>query len=154
MFNIGSDFYSIKTADSGVTSIYKQFAGKYNIFFGDYKPFYITFRVNPDIKMDKIFNTIDYRADMFDDDGTLTKDTFDTLEVWNEYQHGLSKLTDTPARNSSIRKKFRIWRAQIPRSDSNNRDRIRNPWIYLKLESNTRNILRMDFHDMIVNYFE
>ena len=154
MFNIGSDFYSIKTDDSGVTSIYKQFAGKYNIFFGDYKPFYITFRVNPDIKMDKIFNTIDYRADMFDDDGTLTKDTFDTLEVWNEYQHGLSKLTDTPARNSSIRKKFRIWRAQIPRSDSNNRDRIRNPWIYLKLESNTRNILRMDFHDMIVNYFE
>ena len=33
----------------------------------------------------------------------------------------------------NAKNKFRIWRANIPRDNSNNRDRIRNTWAKIKL---------------------
>ena len=128
--------------------------GDYNMFFGSYQPFYTTVIANPDMPVDKIFDNLEFRADSWDKDGKLLNTTFDTLDVWNEYQSGSTTLTNALDRPSSLKKKFRIWRANIPRDKSNNRDRMRNPWLYLKLSMNKTNTNKTTLHDMIVHYFE
>lgn len=155
MFNINSDFYSVYNG-----KIWEQFTGDYNMFFGEYKPYSITFISNSDEPYDKIFNNIEFRADCWDNDIITNDKTFDTLEVWNEYQKGVSSLTALNAKPSGLKKKFRIWRANIPRANTdwngvkaNNMDRIRNTWAYVKLSMNKENTYRMQFHDMVVHYF-
>lgn len=148
MFNIGGKFLSFKNG-----KLWEQGEGEYNKFFGGFKPYYITYRVNPEEPMDKIFNNIEFRADTWDNT-TLTNKTFDTLDVWNEYQRGTLALNNIQYKSSSLKKKFRIWRALIPRDNSNRRDRIRNPWIYLKLSMNNENTYRTELHDLVINYFE
>lgn len=147
MFNFKDRFLSIKDS-----KLWHQEAGEYNYFFGEFRPFSITYRVNPDMPLDKTFNNIEFRADTWNGD-TLTDVTFDTLEVWNEYQYGKSDLKKL-FKPSNLKKKFRIWGAFIPRDEANHRDRIRNPWIYLKLSMNEVNNYRTEFHDLIVRYFE
>ena len=127
--------------------------GDYNTFFNSYQPFYTTVISNPDMTQDKIFNTLEFRADSWNSEGKLLDTTYDTLSVWNEYQSGESKLTHVLGRPSSLKKKFRIWRANIPRAIVNNRDRIRNTWAYIKLGMNTPNTYRTEFHDAIIHYF-
>lgn len=97
--------------------------------------------------------------------------TIDTMRVWNEYQDtgtkslswsgpGYDEAHGTSSQYPDIRKKFRIWRADIPR-DSNTghtNDRIRNPWIYLKLQkdpidTDNSDLVRMELHDIVVKYF-
>lgn len=128
--------------------------GDYNMFFGVYQPFYTTVIANPDMPVDKIFNNLEFRSDSWDKNGNLLNTTFDTLNVWNEYQEGTSTLSNTLDRPSSLKKKFRIWRANIPRSKANGRDRMRNPWLYIKLSMEEENVNKTVLHDMIVHYFE
>lgn len=128
--------------------------GDYNMFFGTYQPFYTTVIANPDMTKDKIFNTLEFRADSWDKEGNLLNTTFDTLNVWNEYQEGTSTLSNTLDRPSPLKKKFRIWRANIPRAKANGRDRMRNPWLYIKLSMEEENVNKTVLHDMIVHYFE
>jgi hypothetical protein len=148
MFNVSSDFYAFKNG-----KMWEQFAGDYNMFFGEYKPFSITFVANAEEPNDKIFNTVEFRADSWDGDNLISNKTFDTLDVWNEYQHGTTPLTNLLGHPSPLKKKFRIWRANIPRAIVNNRDRIRNTWAYIKLGMNTPNTYRTEFHDAIIHYF-
>ena len=148
MFNVGSKFLSFKNG-----KLWEQGEGEYNKFFGEFKPYYITYRVNPEEPIDKIFNNIEFRSDTWDGD-ILTDKTFDTLDVWNEYQRGTLALNSIQCKPSPLKKKFRIWRALIPRDNSNHRDRIRNPWIYLRLSMNKENNYRTELHDLIVHYFE
>lgn len=148
MFNVSSDFYAFKNG-----KMWEQFAGDYNMFFGEYKPFSITFVANAEEPNDKIFNTVEFRADSWDGDNLISNKTFDTLDVWNEYQHGTTPLTNILGHPSPLKKKFRIWRANIPRAMVNNRDRIRNTWAYIKLGMNTPNTYRTEFHDAIIHYF-
>ena len=106
---------------------------------------------------------------------------FDNIEVWNEYQHGIQSLANktgkaymqhyTKDEVSTLKRKFRIWRADIPRdnapltSDKGLNisrlkpklldrifDRIRNPWIYLKLEKDNP-VNRTEIHDIVLTYF-
>ena len=160
MFNINSDFYAIQYG-----KVWEQFAGDYNMFFGYYYPYSVTFVSNADEPYDKIFNTIEFRADCWTKDNSgnevlASGHTFDTLEVWNEYQKGVSRLNSLAAKPSPLKKKFRIWRANVPRANTdwngvkaNKMDRIRNTWAYVKLSMNKENTDRMEFHDMIVHYF-
>ena len=160
MFNINSDFYAIQYG-----KIWEQFAGDYNMFFGHYYPYSVTFVSNADEPYDKIFNTVEFRADCWTKDNSgnevlASGHTFDTLEVWNEYQKGVSNLTSLAAKPSPLKKKFRVWRANVPRANTdwngikaNKMDRIRNTWAYVKLSMNKENTDRMEFHDMIVHYF-
>ena len=98
----------------------------------------------------------DYQQDM----------TFDEVEVWNEYQStGKIKMSwngkDSTETYPDIRKKFRIWRADIPRAQKNETniyglDRIRNPWIWLKIGMSydkLDNTCMMLLHDINVKYF-
>lgn len=141
----------------GTGTLYKPWLhneGDYNMFFGVYQPFYTTVIANPDMPVDKIFNNLEFRSDSWDKEGNLLNTTFDTLNVWNEYQEGTSTLSNTLDRPSSLKKKFRIWRANIPRAKANGRDRMRNPWLYIKLSMEEENVNKTVLHDMIVHYFE
>ena len=148
MFNINSEFYSFNKG-----KLWHNFEGEYNMFYGEFKPYSITVVANSDEPYDKIFNTVEFRSDSWNNDELINNQTFDTLEVWNEYQHGSSKLEFNKGIPSVLKKKFRIWRANIPRDTSNHRDRIRNTWAYIKLSMNTPNTWRTEFHDMNVHYF-
>lgn len=133
--------------------------GDYNMFFGVYQPFYTTVIVNPDMPVDKIFNNLEFRSDSWDKSDNLLNTTFDTLTAWNEYQQGTSTLNNILGRPSDLKKKFRIWRANIPRasaigSTKKGRDRMRNPWLYIKLSMEEENVNKTVLHDMIVHYFE
>lgn len=127
--------------------------GEYNMFFDKYQPFYTTIIANPDMILDKIFNNIEFRSDSWSDN-TLLNSTFDTLTTWNEYQKGINTLTNTPDKPSTLKRKFRIWRANIPRDASNGRDRMRNPWLFIKLSMEHENTNKTLLHDIIVHYFE
>lgn len=155
MFNVGSEFYAFNN-----NKLWQQFNGDYNMFFGQYKPYSITVVANADEPADKIFNTVEFRADAYDGDNLAPTKTYDTLDVYNEYQHGRVTLTGLNGRPSPLKRKFRIWRANIPRANTpingipaNNRDRIRNTWAYVKLSTETPNTYRTVFHDMTIHYF-
>lgn len=142
--------------EEDVYKLWQQNKGEYNRYFNQYQPFSVTVIANPDEPLDKIFNTVEFRADSYrgSDDALISTRTFDTLTVWNEYQKGTANLQMISGRPSTIQKKFRIWRANIPRDDKNHRDRIRNPWAYIKLSMETANTNKTVLHDMNVYYFE
>ena len=73
---------------------------------------------------------------------------------------------------SSLKRKYRIWRCDVPRdnapltSDEGKNisrfkvkplDRMRNPWVYLKLQkdatSTDSSLPRVEIHDMMMKYF-
>ena len=97
----------------------------------------------------------------------------DYLETWDEYQHGIANLSwknghsaflhHTRDKGGSLKRKFRIWRCDIPRDNvgsstgasstfddtfdytfrggkqtrkAHPNDRMRNPWLFIKLQKN------------------
>ena len=160
MFNIQNNFYRllkyVEYHNSG-TKFEQMFAGDYM------NNYHITYIANQNPTNDKIFNTLEFRADTLQDDQDSliignnpllpNKCPFNKLTVWNEYQLGESSLSNVFGKPSNLKQKFRIWRINIPRDKSNNRDRIRNPWAYIKLEG-SGNTNRMQLHDLQVYYFD
>jgi hypothetical protein len=156
IFNVGNNLYS-STVQEGSTpdtegldkfKIYQHNVGDYNNLYDSIKPFSIEFISNQDMPYDKIFNIIEYRADTYNDNELLHDKTFDYLRARNEYQTYTGK-----GNKLNIKKKFRIWRAEIGRDDSNGRDRIRNSWVYIKLGMNNPSNTKTELHDIIVHYY-
>ena len=159
---------------AGGTRLWYMNEGFYGDFFGELKPFSVQYRVAPSVD-DKIWTNIDYNADFIDvldedgDSDTVENEfingderycanvTFDKIRVWNEYQDTLSG-NSTGVSDINPIKKFRTWRYTIPRAVGGmNLDRIRNPWIFIKMEKNVTSETKtqlMQLHDVIVKYFE
>lgn len=179
----------------GDGSLHKHQAGNYCQFFGTNKPYSMTLVGNPEPQLDKIFTNLEFRA-IVDGDGTNTSPLFspflpfDYLEAWNEYQHGKTDLetkngysgrvhlphlpsptgSDPVDYSSALKRKFRIWRCDIPRDNApltmdtgmnisrfavRPLDRIRNPWAYLKLQKNAASsgtLPRTEIHDIMLGY--
>ena len=170
-----------------VTLLWQHQAGDYCNFFTYNKPFYLTLVANQEPQVDKIFTNLEFRA-CIEGEGTYDKEKdsfvpsmpFDTIEVWNEYQHGMLSLSIKNKENTYshglssgiLDRKFRIWRCDIPRdnvppSDSEVQmgikrfkarplDRIRNPWTYIKLKKNevaSGTLDKIEVHDIVVTYF-
>jgi hypothetical protein len=155
MFNVETNFYSIKANSRGDQHIYVHSAGNYNEFYGEIKPYHLTIISNDDPQVDKVFTNLDYRADFFDSNNNyLENESFDTLEVWNEYQRGKETLKYYKFRPSNLKKKFRMWGANIPRDKKNKLDRMRNPWLYIKLSKENPGTSKMELHDLVVKYLE
>ena len=166
--------------------IWAQNKGDYNKFYGEVKPFYFTISANgQDGITDKIWNNIEFRADTYEQ-GLLQPDTtFNELNVWNEHQVGTANLTLYGHQNSinspsSLKRKFRIWRANIPRASfvpetlfidgindtvehsiqrgipdkGQGRNRIRNPWTFIQLKNSNPQNYKTTLHDLMVYYFE
>lgn len=148
MFNYKDKLYAVNK-----NRVWEVNGGDYNMFFGEFKPYYVTIVANQDEPIDKIFNTVEYRADVKRDGVLMPNETFTQLDVWNEYQHGTLELNNKIGHPSSLKRKFRIWRANIPR-DNGTRNRIRNTWAYVKLQMNKENTDSMELHDINVGFFE
>lgn len=175
--------------DSNITGLYEHQKGLYCNFFGSNKPYWMTLVGNPEPVTDKIFTNLEFRANV-SGEGTEIEGKysptlpFDSLEAWNEYQHGYLDLSlrnsSADRLHSSLQRKFRMWRCDIPRdnvpaqndsvifdkpytADSKlgitrfNRhinDRMRNPWIYLKLTKNIGSSLpKAEIHDLMMTYY-
>lgn len=180
MVNVQDKFVAFREDNKGINKLWIQGEGEFNNLFGSLQNYHMLYRITPDPYGDKTFSTLEYRADMFDmsdpnynpyipGEGKLTGDTFDTLEVWNEYQGNKISVGDPASplypfkakdKYPDVRRKFRIWRMDIPRDkkgpdNPHGLNRIRNPWIYLKLSKTpTLSNERMEFHDLAVRYFE
>lgn len=164
LYNNSGELYSIAHLQSPI--IYKMYDGDYNTTY-DSKPinYSIEYRINPAPFSDKVFSNVEFIADLGISTSTPNKDTskvsikpFDTIHVWNEYQDTLEQpLVFNRNYVSNLQQKFRIWRADIPRDYNSpfHRDRIRNPWIHLKLEKDnitTKNTDKMQLHNLNVGY--
>ena len=148
MFNMNNNLYSFKNGN-----LWKHFAGDYNMFYGEHKPYYITVISNSNPTIDKVYNTLEFRSDSWNNNSLINDTTFSNLDVWNEYQHGSCYLDFSRYKPSNLKKKFRVWRANIPRDNSNMKDRIRNTWTYVKLSMNSANTWRTELHDLNIHYF-
>ena len=140
--------------------------GEYNMFFGVYKPYSITLLANEMPSVDKTFDTIDYRDDEFvfnstDESYVYSPNTsFDKIYAWTEYQTTNQSLVFKQNAVTNLKKKFRIWRAIIPRASRGDGkstihgNRIRNPWMYIKLSREDENTNMAKAHDFTINYFD
>lgn len=155
MLSVNGYIYGIREGE-----FHELFEGPdYCNLFGKNVNYSMTYKVSKDTFIDKTWTNIEYRADVYDrgnisdiNSVISSKDTFNTLEVWNEYQKGTANLLGNKYPNARV--KFRTWRADIPRDFKFKRDRIRNPWIMLKLEKTSNTNKRMEFHDLIVKYLQ
>ena len=163
MFNVANKFYAFKNGQ-----LYEQEAGDYGVFFGVCKPYHITFIDNQDYMYDKTYTNLEFRAVVDPDmSSNVFNLPFDKLTANTDYQSGTVdfKPQQSSAYKSypSLVRKFRIWRADIPRAawttagGIKKQDRMRNPWIYLKLEKTVPAGItkqkKIEMHDLIVDYY-
>lgn len=192
-YDYGNTSYLCNLKDTGVwvkptgssCGLWKNQGGNYYCnFFGVPKSYEMTLIGNPEPQLDKIFTNLEFKATV-DTDGTISSNQFtpllpfDCLETWNEYQHGLANLSikngsaamkhHTLDNSASLKRKFRIWRCDIPRDNAELTldsalgisrfakhpiDRMRNPWIYVKLKKNAAEAMkRAEVHDIELSYF-
>lgn len=167
-FNAYNEYFMFKNNPlrEAETTLWTTNRGRYNYYFGLNKQSEIDYFVNPNPNVDKVFDVVEYRADLFDEDPVglhqhnvyMPKETFDYLDVYNEYQNGLMPvnpnrkyINSTSPTSDWRRKKFRIWDVELPR-EWGTLNRIRNPWIRIKLTLNNQNCYKLLLHDLIVNY--
>ena len=152
MFNLGGHFYSIKDG-----KIWAQNEGRYNEYFGEFKPYYIDIVTNKRSTEDKIFSNIEFRGDMFNEDNKLLQDCpFNHIKVSNEFQEGSEDLQNKVIIPSNLKQKFRMWRINMPRVNGTLIDRIRNPWIRLKLSNNfdRKHYNLVQIHDLKIYFYQ
>lgn len=134
---------------------WQHFKGKRNMFYGVSYPSTITFLPNPGNENDVIFNNAEYKMEMTNDSGQdMPNITFSKVRLWNEYQD--TGDVNLVLRNN-IKRKFRNWSLVFPRVSKqtyNNRDRIRNPWTFVKFTFDNPNGYKMIAHDIIISYTE
>lgn len=154
MVNMNDKFFTYNNA------MYELFAGDYNYFFGTYKPYWLTFLSNTDPTIDKVFDNLAWRTIDYTGSTLQPLTTFDTLRVWNEHQDtGDTSLYDTLGKPSSLKKKFNVFRALVPRDKygswkGKGINRIRDTWAYVQLKRVTANKDYMQFLDLDVDFFE
>lgn len=154
IFNTSNNLVGI-TSTNNITSVYTLQTGEYNKYFEqDKSKSTIEYLINPDPIMDKVFNNIEFRADLFNADTNeyIPFKIFDNIEISNEFQYSDIRPLIL---YKNLQKKFRIWRAYLPRDSKEFKlNRIRNPWIKLKLIYTPEELknTKLIMHDLIVNY--
>lgn len=110
-------FKETKTWQSTYYNLWRKNAINSPTFFGTKRPIEIEVVANPEPLLDKTFTNIEFRADGFNNGNYAPDASFTSIRVWNEYQNtGTVKLTKWNDKISNLKKKFRIWHIDIPRS--------------------------------------
>ena len=121
--------YGSRVFTSCENKLYEFGKGTYNIYFNRiFQPWYLNFISNGvsnqanNSTLDKVFENLEFRMDRYsynkiDNIWENKHDkSLDYIHVYNEYQDsGLVDLKTVLDRPSNLKKKFRIWRANIPR---------------------------------------
>ena len=165
LFTNNGSTYALATYSTTGNYLYELYGGSsyghgFEIFDGINKPkdlpYSIQYRVNPGPYSDKVFTNIAFKADLNVSQNNSTTSNikpFDYIQAWTEYQDTL-KQPLVYDRLSNLREKFRTWRALIPRNNGT-RDRIRNPWMHLKLTQDKDSVgQKLEFHNISVTYME
>lgn len=134
--------------NSNNNKLYEHYKGNYNTFFGVTQSTYIILQLNPEADYDCIFDNIHFNSEIYLNDIDQSDKTLTHIQAYNEYQDS-GRIPLVNARSGNLRRKFREWRADIPRDG---RNRIRNPWIFLKLELENTSNYELILHDIIVLY--
>ena len=181
--NIENGFYALNQKDLSC-GMYKMFDGSYNMFFDNTvpEPYDITFVSNGVGKeqnlssLDKIFTNLEVETDFWNtrirdeknknfpasSEYPLPQFSFSNIRIWNEYQDSGDIELKKLILPSNLKKKFRIWRIQLPRNKKFNQDthrvtgimdRIRNPWCKIKLSNVNPGTNAMQLHQLDVSYF-
>lgn len=157
MFNVNDKFYAFKNNNiDNSTALHSLFTGPYNYFFTDFKDYWFEFISNQDSAVDKTFSTVDVRVDFRDANNAVIHDEFlDSIKVQTEYQNtGEVTLSKSIGPNrADAKKKFRVWRVNIPRNSGNSLSRIRNTWSKIKFSKVNTSDVKMELHDLSVQYF-
>ena len=141
----GDHFLAVKNNNQ---QIYRQYVGEYNKFFDEYYPSSVILNVNPESDLDCVFNNLEYKSEVYINNIDQPNNTLTNVRLWDEYQDtGTVPLVI----NSNLSRKFRDWRVTLPRKIGS-RDRIRNPWIFLKLDFENNINKKLVLHDLIVYY--
>ena len=154
--------FKLLTVDASQNGIWEHFKGEYNTFYGVKYPTKVTLIVNPQDK-DCVFNNLDWKSQVYNPSAPtpgeavieldVHNETLTSIRAYNEYQF----TKETPlVLNKNLRRKFRIWSANIPRTLSStgtpSLDRMRGHWIYLDLTFDPENNRRLVLHDIGINY--
>ena len=192
--NLGDDSLWLKYGANNETKLWRHQNGDYCKFFGVNHSYGTILIGNPEPQTDKIFTNLEFRACVDGEGAAVTQQQttyepylpFDYLETWNEYQRGVAYLSNrnghsamlhhTADNQASLKRKFRIWRCDIPRANLRNlsvfdytfdetfhnnliasTNRMRNPWLYLKLRKAAaeegKSLPRTEIHDLVMTYF-
>ena len=162
--NSFSSFYSYKDArlsyiqDKGLWvtydgKIYTHQTGDYNTFFNNSgEDYHVTVVCNQDGNLSKIFNTVEFRSDSWESDSTIIPNkTVDYLGIETDYQQYTKEdLEFDMYRPSNLKKKFNVWRANIPR-EQGTMNRFRDVWAKVTLggKGNSR---KTRLNDIVVYY--
>ena len=142
------------TTNPDLKSIYRQYEGEYNNFYGENYPSYVVLNVNPEANMDTVFDNIMYKSEVYLNDLDQPDKTLTGIRLYSEYQDSNTPTTVTPlilGRNGNLRRKFRDWNAILPRNQGS-RERIRNPWVKLVLQFDNTSNYKLILHDIVVSY--
>jgi len=133
----------------------------YNTFYNNYFPSYVTIITNDNPDINKIFDNIHFNSEFYDNSSNLDlpQVTFNKLQLWNEFQD-TGEITINPLDyRTASKRRLRKWNFIIPR-DADNRNRISNPWVHIKLQFDktalpaplTQQDIRLVLHDMLISY--
>jgi len=136
------------TTDPTVKKIYRQYAGDYNKFYEVYYPSSITFNVNPEPNEDCVFDNINFKSEVYLNNVDQVDKTITSIQAYNDYQDS-GTVPLVVGRNNNLRRKFRDWHALIPKQG---RNRVRAPWIKLKLQFDNSNNYKFVMHDLNIYY--
>jgi hypothetical protein len=131
----------------GGYDMYVHDEGERGKFYGTYHDSVIRLLVNPQVQGTKVFNNIEYVAQMTTSAGAdIFDETWNTIKVYNEYQDS-GVVTLIPDNN--IKRRMRSWRLQVPR-DIN--ARIRNPYTFIEFVFVNNGDKRFICEDIITHY--
>jgi len=134
VFTIDSKLHSIGASDSNKNKVWTHFIGNKSCnFYGVQYPLELTICMNPEgAENDNIFNSIEWTHDIVNTTDPSIKypyeDNITGFESWSDYQRSTAISTI-----SAIKRRFRMSRIYVPRAESNNFDRMRGHYLFVKL---------------------
>lgn len=139
IFCLGANTYLIKD-----NSIYKQRSGEYSTFFKERRPYYIEILANDNPLISKTFTNVEFNMDPTYLGGL--EEIFDFVNATTSYQEGGEILNVNKIKPSNIKRKFRIWRINLPR-ELGSMNRLRDRWCRIKLQNTapSGNSMRLNY---------
>lgn len=128
------------------------------LFSGNYTWYDITFMDNEQPYDFKIFNNIEFRADMFGEGQNNVMEIknnaipFDGIQCNTEFNSGSEELNYDTEKPSNLQKRFRTWRINIPRV-TGSEIRLSDNWMKTTLSSENEDGKQLKFYDLVTNFY-
>lgn len=100
--------------------------------------------------MTKIFNNLEYKAELYNTNGLdIYDETFNNITLYSEYQ---TTGTIPLVVNDNIKRRMRTWRYIIPRENEDGISRLRNPWLHCLMSFDNNDNKRHVLHEITYSY--